>query len=107
MEAVYGLISSLRDASYPAAQRELEQLKAFAKERGHGSGDLAPWDVRFWRVCIIETTSRFSSYACSTHFIQLVRRKTFKSPQFSISSEGDFYCIVCWSFVGTLFLLHT
>ena len=45
--AVDDLSAMLREKSYPAAERELEELKAYAKERGH-EGDLALWDLTFW-----------------------------------------------------------
>lgn len=47
VDEVYDLLSGLRSKSYPHARRELEELTAFANDRGH-DGDLAPWDVRFW-----------------------------------------------------------
>lgn len=49
VKAVDDLSGMLREKSYPAAERELEELKAYAKEKGH-EGDLALWDVTFWRV---------------------------------------------------------
>lgn len=47
VKAVDDLSGMLREKSYPAAERELEELKAYAKENGH-EGDLALWDVTFW-----------------------------------------------------------
>ena len=47
VEEVYDLLAALRAKAYPAARRELEELTAFANDRGH-DGELAPWDVRFW-----------------------------------------------------------
>eukprot|EP00903_Cladosiphon_okamuranus_P021829 g20072.t1 len=47
VQEVYDLLASLRAKAYPAARRELEELTAFANDRGH-DGDLAPCDVRFW-----------------------------------------------------------
>ncbi len=43
VEAVEALLEELREASYDAAVRELEQLKAFAQEE-----DLKHWDLSFW-----------------------------------------------------------
>lgn len=49
VEAVEGLLNSLRSASYDAAKEDLEALKAFAKEQGAPEGDdLQLWDVTFW-----------------------------------------------------------
>lgn len=47
VEAVEELTSMLREKSYPAAERELEELKAYAKENGH-EGDLELWDTTYW-----------------------------------------------------------
>lgn len=47
VEEVDSLSDMLREKSYPAAERELSELKAYAKERGH-EGDLALWDLTFW-----------------------------------------------------------
>ncbi len=43
VEAVEALLEELREASYDAAVRELEQLKAFAQQE-----DLKHWDLSFW-----------------------------------------------------------
>lgn len=48
VENVDALSGMLKEKSYPAAARELEELKAYAKERGHEDGELALWDVTFW-----------------------------------------------------------
>jgi oligopeptidase A len=45
--AVEQLMEELRSASYEAAARELEELTAFARDRGF-AGDLKQWDVPFW-----------------------------------------------------------
>ncbi len=41
--AVENLLEELRQVSYRAAQKELEDLKAFA-----GKEDLQPWDISYW-----------------------------------------------------------
>ncbi|OKH22364.1 peptidase M3 [Hydrococcus rivularis NIES-593] len=43
VEAVENLLEELRGASYDAAVKELEELKAFAQ-----TDDLTPWDIAFW-----------------------------------------------------------
>ena len=43
VEAVEALLEELREASYDAAVRELEQLKAFAQQE-----NLKHWDLSFW-----------------------------------------------------------
>jgi len=49
VEAVERLLEDLRRAAYPAAQRDLEELRAFARERGAPEAeDLRRWDIPFW-----------------------------------------------------------
>lgn len=43
VEAVEQLLEDLRKVGYPAAQSELDDLKAFAQ-----IGDLQPWDISYW-----------------------------------------------------------
>jgi len=45
--AVQQLIEELRAASYPAAERDLEELRAFAREQGADHA-LAHWDQPYW-----------------------------------------------------------
>ncbi|RZM77133.1 M3 family metallopeptidase [Leptolyngbya iicbica] len=45
--AVEQLMEELRSASYKAATRELEELTAFARDRGF-TEELKQWDVAFW-----------------------------------------------------------
>ena len=43
------LLEDLRRAAYPAAERELDELKACAERAGAPeAADLKPWDVSFW-----------------------------------------------------------
>ncbi|MBD1913363.1 MULTISPECIES: M3 family metallopeptidase [unclassified Leptolyngbya] len=56
VEAVEGLLNSLRSASYDAAKEDLEALKTFAKEQGAPEGDdLQLWDITFWAERLRET----------------------------------------------------
>ena len=49
VQSVETLLEELRAAAYPAAQRELAELKACAASHGNQSAeDLAPWDVSYW-----------------------------------------------------------
>lgn len=41
------LLEELRAAAYPAAQRDLDEVKAFAKEQGEQE-ELKWWDVAYW-----------------------------------------------------------
>ena len=49
VDAVEALLEELRKAAFPAAQRELDDLKDCARRHGASeSDDLAPWDLPFW-----------------------------------------------------------
>jgi len=49
VEAVEGLLEELRGASYDAAVKDLEALKAFAAAKGvPEANDLKHWDISFW-----------------------------------------------------------
>jgi len=49
VEAVEALLEELRRTSYDAANKELEELKAFAATKGAAeSQDLKHWDISFW-----------------------------------------------------------
>lgn len=45
--AVYALLDELLEAYKPIALEEIEQISAFAHERGH-EGELASWDWSYW-----------------------------------------------------------
>lgn len=49
VDTVDQLSGMLREKSYPAAEKELEELKAYAKEKGH-EGNVELWDVTYWQV---------------------------------------------------------
>eukprot|EP00903_Cladosiphon_okamuranus_P008310 g7994.t1 len=67
VKAVDDLSGMLREKSYPAAERELEELKAYAKENGH-EGDLALWDVTFWSERRKEELYAFSEEELRPYF---------------------------------------
>lgn len=49
VEAVEALLEELRSASYEAAVKDLEALKAFAASKnGEEASDLKHWDISFW-----------------------------------------------------------
>ncbi|MBD2343136.1 M3 family metallopeptidase [Anabaena subtropica] len=49
VEAVEALLEELRSASYDAAVKDLENLKAFAANKGAAeAADLRHWDISFW-----------------------------------------------------------
>ncbi|MDZ8186614.1 MAG: M3 family metallopeptidase [Nostoc sp. ChiSLP02] len=48
VEAVEALLEELRQASYNAAVKDLEELQAFAASSGKEDRDLKQWDISFW-----------------------------------------------------------
>jgi oligopeptidase A len=48
VEAVEALLEELRQASYNAAVKDLEELQAFAALHGEEYQDLKHWDISFW-----------------------------------------------------------
>ena len=49
VDAVEGLLEELRVAAFPAAERELDDLKALAQRHGAAEAEeLAPWDLPYW-----------------------------------------------------------
>ena len=49
VDAVEGLLEELRVAAFPAAERELDDLKAIARRHGAAEAkELAPWDLPYW-----------------------------------------------------------
>ncbi|MDZ8082919.1 MAG: M3 family metallopeptidase [Nostoc sp. DcaGUA01] len=48
VEAVEALLEELRQASYDAAVKDLEELQAFAASHGKEYQDLKHWDISFW-----------------------------------------------------------
>lgn len=61
-QSVMQLIEMLRERSFPAAQREMEELRAFAKKQG-ADYDLQLWDVPFWSERLRETEYQFEQEA--------------------------------------------
>jgi oligopeptidase A len=59
VSAVEKLQEELRRASYSAAQRELEELRAFSRERGE-TRELANWDVAYWAERLREERFAYS-----------------------------------------------
>ena len=56
VDAVEALMEELRSASYDAAVKELEDLKAFAKQHDAAEADdLKQWDIPFWAERMRET----------------------------------------------------
>ena len=49
VDAVEALLEELRAAAKPAAEREIEELKAFAaRHQAPEASEMAPWDVTYW-----------------------------------------------------------
>lgn len=69
VEAVELLLEELRGASYDAAAKDLEELKAFAAAKGaQESGDLKHWDISFWAERQREEKFAFSAEELRPYF---------------------------------------
>ena len=67
--AVEALLEELRQASYDAAVKDLEELKAFAAEKGAAeAGDLKHWDIGFWSERRREEKFAFSAEELRPYF---------------------------------------
>lgn len=116
---VFGFLDKLKTAYKPAAHKELEELKEFAKSIGH-DGELKPWDVSYYSEKLKEKKFDFSSEdfrpylpldqvldGCFTHFSKLFGLKFVANSNyplwhkdvkaFDVFNESDD------SFVGTLY----
>ena len=69
VEAVEGLLEELRGASYDAAVKDLEALKAFAAAKGvPEASDLKHWDISFWSERQREEKFAFSAEELRPYF---------------------------------------
>lgn len=69
VEAVEGLLEELRRASYDAAVKDLEELKAFAAAKGaEEANDLKHWDISFWAERQQEEKFAFSAEELRPYF---------------------------------------
>ncbi|MEW5857277.1 MAG: M3 family metallopeptidase, partial [Cyanobacteriota bacterium] len=69
VEAVEALLDELRGASYDAAKKELEELKAYAASKGAAeSSDLKHWDISFWSERQREEKFAFSAEELRPYF---------------------------------------
>jgi oligopeptidase A len=66
--AVERLLEELRAAAYPAAQQELEELEAFARERDPELDQLRHWDVAFWAERLREERYAYSDEQLRPYF---------------------------------------
>ena len=69
VEAVEALLEELRGASYDAAVKDLEELKAFAAAKGaREANDLKHWDIGFWAERQREEKFAFSAEELRPYF---------------------------------------
>ncbi|MGE5659993.1 MAG: M3 family metallopeptidase [Actinomycetota bacterium] len=69
VEAVEALLEELRLASYDAALKDLEELKAFAATKGaEEANDLKHWDISFWSERQREEKFAFSAEELRPYF---------------------------------------
>lgn len=67
--AVEKLLEELREASYEAARRDLEDLRAFARaKKAPEADDVRPWDVAFWAERLREERYAYSDEALRPWF---------------------------------------
>ncbi len=67
--AVTALLERLRAVSYPAGQKDLQDLRDFAREQGAAEAtDLQPWDVGFWAERLREKRYDYSDEALRPYF---------------------------------------
>jgi len=68
VDAVKTLLEDLRVASMPAAEKDLEELTAFARERIGEDLEIRPWDVAFWAERIREARFDYSEEELRPYF---------------------------------------
>lgn len=69
VEAVDALIAQLADAARDAAQREADDLLAFARAHGFEGTSLEPWDTAFWAERQREHVYAYSDEELSRYFL--------------------------------------
>lgn len=67
VDGVMQLIEMLRAKSYPAAQRDLEEVRAFAKAQGV-TEPLQLWDIPFWSERLREAQYQYSEEELRAYF---------------------------------------
>eukprot|EP01035_Chromulina_nebulosa_P019895 gene19895-25850_t len=67
VDSVLQLIDMLYEKSYPIAEQELEELKAFAKENGF-TEELSLWDVPYWSERMREKLYNYEEEALRPYF---------------------------------------
>jgi oligopeptidase A len=69
VDKVMELIEMLREASFSAAQRDIEELRAFAKQQGCAYADkLDLWDIPFWSERLRENKYQYSDEEIRPYF---------------------------------------
>ena len=118
-KAVFDFLDKLKTAYKPAALKELEELKDFAKSIG-GPDELKPWDVSYYSEKLKEKKFDFSSEdlrpyfpldqvldGCFTHFSKLFGLKFVANDKYPLWHEDvksfDVFNESDNSFVGTLY----
>jgi oligopeptidase A len=72
VETVSAMFQTLREASWSAAQRELDEVRALAAQSGtalrHGNQPLRNWDVAFWSERLREKRFQFTDEELRPYF---------------------------------------
>lgn len=118
-ETVMSFLEKLRDSYKPAAMRDLEELKGFAKAQD-GLDEIMPWDVGYYAEKLKQKLFDFSSEdfrpyfqldkvltGCFEHFAKLFQIRFEEASGYDLWHEDvkafDVYSTDDDSFVGTLF----
>lgn len=118
-EAVLGFLQKLQKSYKPAAEKELIELKAFAKDNGL-EGELMPWDSTYYSEKLKQQTFDFSSEdlrpyfpldkvleGCFEHFTQLFNLSFKPNHEYQTWHEDvkafDVYDDTSEEFIGTLY----
>lgn len=118
-KTVLAFLDKLKNAYKPAAEKELEALKAFAKDNG-GPEEIQPWDVAYYSEKMKEQRFAFSSEdlrpyfqldrvltGCFEHFTKLFNLSFKEAQNYPVWHEDvkafDVYDTVSNDFIGTLY----
>ena len=118
-ETVLSFLKELKEAYKPAAQRDLEDLKAFAKEQGL-EDEIKPWDTGYYAEKLKEKLFEFSSEdfrpylplnnvlkGCFDHFSKLFNLRFEESDQYPTWHKDvktfELFDKTDDSFIGTLY----
>lgn len=68
VDTVLQLIEMLHNKCYPAAQQELQELTAFARQEGYADTSLSNWDVSYWSTRLRERKYEYEEEQLRPYF---------------------------------------